>query len=188
MDTRKFARSCVLRSLKITSDFLWRSFDLSFMYKCTTLQNVRNTKLTTGKVFALPFAVCDSKVTYEYDRLSLESSWRGPFSWHGQNLCWQSLPFFKERRFVCKSFFFEKLFDDSPFTVGGFQCLLTHIQHGNREIWRLWAALSLASLQVIWFQDWRSCSGFLREISVQASELFGRHSISNFNREVRFLT
>ena len=54
MDTRKFARSCVLRSLKITSDFLWRSFDLSLMYSCTTLKNVKNTKLTTGKVFALP--------------------------------------------------------------------------------------------------------------------------------------
>ena len=79
-------------------------------------------------------------------------------------------------RDLCASLsFFKKLFDDSPFTVGGFQCLLTHIQHGNREIWRLWAALSLASLQVIWFQDWRSCSGFLREISVQASELFGRY-------------
>ena len=28
--------------------------------------------------------------------------------------------------------FFEKLFDELPFTVGGFQCLLTHILHGNR--------------------------------------------------------
>ena len=38
-------------------------------------------------------------------------------------------------RDLCASLsFFKKLFDDSPFTVGGFQYLLTHIQHGNREI------------------------------------------------------